>query len=339
MNDRELDERLKIASSEAEQFFSRWSFEPYRKLVQKRIENGYLNTKRFDRIFPPGTAWRNKAVLIGLSLLLFIPLVFSVFSSALNRHPQQAGVPIAQHPIKLGDHYDTQWVSFFRLDKPDHNRHNLLAVIWETNAADNYRMVYSSLLEDSDIPNPVSTLDFPESSNKLALISSKNREQGYLHYRLIEYNNRAFVTYLEQDFVPDGKVDIKEGIIVEERTVSDIRLPKENRSSISKGMTIVTRFIPYKIDSDGNLILSTDHVKLNWGDYLTFVGYNTNRQIKISFIGEILERLCSDNLSGINGYYTQFHAVSPGRGFIILEPDTNKGPGTKLSIEVEVVRP
>ncbi|NPV43186.1 MAG: hypothetical protein HPY70_04285 [Firmicutes bacterium] len=198
-------------------------------------------------------------------------------------------------------------------------------------------MIYSSLLENCDIPHPVSVVDFLGSSSKLLLISSGNKNSGHLHYRLIEYDDtsRAFVTYLEQDFVPYGKVNIEEGIIVEERTVPGIYSAQENEFLRSKGKTVVTRLVPYKIDSKGNLILPTDYIRLNRGDYLTFIGYNTGQHLKITLSGRILDNLHYESFYLTDIPYIQLHAVNPGKGVIILETDMKSGPRKELKLEIE----
>lgn len=334
MNDRELNEKLKAAKEEADRFFAAWKFNPYRKMIYRRLENpdNYTDSDAFN------SPWRlvfNKKVV--LASLLLILLALNLFNFSPFKQSPNIGVPISQQPIRFGDNSTTKWVSFFRLDEPDRSKNSLLAVIWDSSPDGDYKMIYSSLLENCDIPHPVSVMDFPGSSSKLLLISSGNKNSGHLHYRLIEYDDssRAFVTYLEQDFVPYGKVNIEEGIIVEERTVPGIYSAQENEFPRSKGKTVVTRLVPYKIDSKGNLILPTDYIRLNRGDYLTFIGYNTGQHLKITLAGRILDNLHYESFYLTDMPYIQLHAVNPGKGVIILETDMKSGPRKELKLEIE----
>lgn len=334
MNDRELNEKLKAAKEEADRFFAGWKFSPYRKMVYRRLENPdyYTGKGLFNSLW--GMVFNKKVVLASLLAILLVLNLFNLFPF---KQSPDIGVPIAQQPVSLGDNSTTKWVSFFRLDKPDRSKYSLLAVIWDSSPDGDYRMIYSSLLENCDIPHPVSVMDFPGNSSKLLLISSGNKNLGHLHYRLVEYDDssKAFVTYLEQDFVPYGKINIEEGIIVEERTVPGIYLSRGNETPPSEEKTVVTRFIPYKIDSRGNLVLPTDYVRLNRGDYLTFIGYNDGQYLKINLAGRILENMHYENFPLTGMPYTRLHAINPGKGVIILETDRIRGQGKELTVEIE----
>ena len=57
-----------------------------------------------------------------------------------------------------------------------------------------YKVLYSSLFEDSDRTYPVSTIEFPKTQQACPYIFEDSR-QNYLHYRLIGYINEGMKPY------------------------------------------------------------------------------------------------------------------------------------------------
>jgi hypothetical protein len=334
MHDQELEKKLKDARCEADQFFSHWHFNSQREMVHKRVGDQSYGGNKHKSIFPWIVIGKASIVLVSFLFLIWIPYRLNILLSTFNGDSSNLGTPLTQQSVTLEQNKSSQWVNFFRLDKPDRKQHNLLAVIWNTNSDGNYKMIYSSLLENSDKPHPVSTIEFPENHNKLALISSSNPKQRHLHYRLIGVSNDVVKTYWEQDFVPDGKVEVREGMLIERRTVPQVYFKQENMTSLPNHKTVVTYFIPYQINDYGDLVLTTNYVRLGIGEYLAFIGEN-NKRIRMSSNEKIIKKL-DDNKAVFttNELRSHFYAFRTGRDILVLEPDTGEGKGQMLQVEV-----
>ena len=77
------------------------------------------------------------------------------------------GKPVSQQKINLNDtSYTDNWITFFRINKPDKVlQDNLLRIMGDRKNGD-YQMAYSSMFENSSNPEPVKIIDFIMSSHQ-----------------------------------------------------------------------------------------------------------------------------------------------------------------------------
>jgi len=333
MKDRELDKKLEQARIEADRFFENLKFAPYRKIVQKKINNSSDGKRRFQ-IGLLNNKKRIKGVaIIGIFIFLTIFLVPKTWDVYRYRYvSKQMGSPILQQSVKLDNRRLSHWFNFFMLNNPGQKDHNLLAVLWKMEPDGKYKMIYSSLLEETDIPKPPMIMEMPQTNNKFILISSKNKNKEYLHYRLISYEDNTIKTYLEENFIPDGKIEIKKGTLLEEKVQPDeyLKTKSEQMSMLRK---VVTRFVPYQFTGDGRIILSTNYVKLKKGDYLTLVGDNY-KLVQVDFNKKLIKKVGERTSSDKTIQKTLFQAVESGIDFLKLRPDYNDSIEERLLIEV-----
>lgn len=333
MDDKQLDEKLKEAKTEAEHFFSEWKFKPYRKIVHLKVANKSTVPSLLNRPIQWFLIGKICTALSCMFFLLWIPYKLDILQFNSQKNSSVTGLSPVQQSVTLSDSKSTHLVDFFPLQRPSLKDPCLLAVMWEVNPDGNYRMVYSSLLEDSDKPYLVSTIDFPGADNRLVLISSNDSEQKYLHYRLIGYGNDTIKTFWAQDYVPHGQLRIKDGLLIEERSLnSAVKNPVGNIKA-SKTETVNTYIVPYEVGDSGELHLPTDHIQLKVDDQLLFIGNDNGKQITISSKEDVVKVVNEGNSALGQNSTTRFHASHTGNDSLILATDINN-QGKSLSIEV-----
>lgn len=300
MDERKLEEVLKAAKNEADRFFCKWDTEPFRRKV-----NMVVRDETEQRCFFASCRGKLGAVLVCLLLFILIPLKLS--------DPSAAG----HQTISLDDRKPACLIDFVPIRGPYGAGQSLLVILWEESPEGRYEIVYSSMFHDSSLPRPVYTLDFPGISNRLALISSEDSQGKYLHYRLIGYSNQAISTILAEDYVPGGKLGIREGRMVAER--------KDGQ---------VTHIIPYQIDARGEVVLSADQVQLQVGEELLLIGFNLPNPVKFLTREDLMKRVNDRNAEYASE--TLFRALDTGEDFLELTPDF--GPARSKNLLIKVVK-
>lgn len=300
MDDNRLEELLQKAKGESERFFGGWDVDPCRQEVMGRLKREKPN-KGFSLV-----RWGKVAIA---SACLLVALLVPFTLTKTKQFTPQA--------ITLDKREPAQLVNFVPLASPGQTNHSLLAVLWGVSPEGQYKVVYSSLFNDSAIPHPVYTLDIPGTPYRVALISSEDDQQKYLHYRLIGYTDQSIDTILAEDYVPGGKLDIDEGKMVEER---------EDGS--------VTHIVPYQIDEEGTLTLSADKVQLQLGEELLLIGLDLSNQVNFSAQEDILQKINEEKEEDIPK--ARFSANSVGEECVRLIP--NSDPAKSKTLFIRVVR-
>lgn len=132
----------------------------------------------------------------------------------------------------------------------------------------------------------------------------------------VGYEHPIINMLLAEDFIVQGKLLLKDGVLVEER---------------SGGM--VTRIIPYQMDPYGELVLPADRVLLQVGEELLLVGINLPQYVELNagdyYITKVNERG--------TGYIseTRFSVRHPGEDWLQLIPRSD--PTKKRTIYVKVI--
>lgn len=328
MKDRELDDKLKIARHQSEQFFTKLNFEQSRKLVYKRIENNSSIKKNlFERFL------NKKLLLKGTTVfLLFLVVVYSFMQIDNNKHSNRS-TPILQQSIELGDN-NNYLANYFIVDNPN-NVNNLLAILWKKDLNGNYKIIYSSMMENANIPNPVVIMSMPFSESKFALVSSKNEDGNFIHYRFIKYNNDSITTYLEENYVPEGKIEINNGMLIEERVEHNDNYFEKNDKITLQNDKIYRYFIPIEFNNDGSFALSTNEIKLKEGSVLTLLAKDKIVPLEFEYDNDILSRedkKLSDN-KGEN-YYANFKVNKKGFVNLKIREKNNASEVNELFIKI-----
>jgi len=318
MDDRKLEELLKVAKVQSNNYFSNWKLEPSIDEIMNKASKGKWS-KRCSL-----TAAGAALICAFLALWIMHKPVFSPFAG--KNSGERPFAPVAKQTITLDDSKPVQLVDFIPVNRPDHGERSLMAILWGAGSDGGYKILYSSLLSDSDWPYPVSTIDFPGSS-RLALISSQDRKQRYLHYRLIGYSGQDIETYIEEDYVPGGKLGIRDGMLIEQRAAGD-----GAKGEAGSEKMVITFIIPYQIDDKGELLLPTDHVQLNVGEQLLLTGLDTESEIQFTSGGNSIKRVDEKEKGKITSI--KFSAFSPGEDYLLITPDSDISKEKSLYIKV-----
>lgn len=324
MKDKELDKKLLEASNEAEKFFSHIDMSNIKNNTKIKIKC-VEDTNSFNRRYKFKSVYTKiGAISICILILILIPYAFNI--SISNDGYSDAGKPISQQPIKLSSNEESQWLNFFKINKPDRSS-NLLAVIYKYNTNGDYKVIYSSLFENSENPQPVSTITFPKGQYPMLLISSQNKQREFLHYRVVGYKNGKILSYLKQDFVPEGEVKVINGVLREKRII-----PAEYESNTDNVYkSVVTYYIPYYIDEYGNVILSTNHLRIRKGENVAIIGDN-NSIIGTYSSGHLIEKE-QYNIEYSDNNIKYLYAETCGKENIYIKP--KEGIAKKLFVTVE----
>lgn len=328
MNSEYLDKKLKIARNQSEQFFTKFNFEQSRKLVYKRTEdNTNVKVNLLEKLL------NNKLLLKGtVTFFIMIIIVFGARQIG-NDCFIENGTPILQQSIQLDNNTD-YLVNYFIVDNPNKDN-NLLAILWKKDLRGDYQVVYSSMMENTNMPNPVTIMNMPFSESKFALVSSRNKDKNFIHYRFIKYSNDSVMTYLEENYVTEGKIEINNGMLVEERIEPNDYYLQKNNKPISKDSKVYRYFVPVELKSDGNLTLSTNQIKLKEGAILTLLVEDRIMPLEFEYDNEILsksDKKISDNET-VN-FFANFKVK--GKGFVNLKirEKNNLNKANELFIEI-----
>lgn len=327
MNDRDLDKKLQTARNQSEKFFSNLNFDDYRYMVYNKI----LTQQRAETKNIVNT--RVKMAYIFSAATLCIILITVLVSNQMGHRQKNPGTPVLQQTIGLEDK-DSHLINYFRIDNPNKNN-NLLAVIWQKNSKGNYNIVYSSIMEDAHIPNPVAIINIPYSKSRYALVSSSNRNQDFIHYRLVKYSADSATAYLEENYVPGGKIEVDNGILIEERVIpADYHL--EDTSKAALGLNKTYRyFIPIELRADGSFALTTNRIRLKKGAVLTLISDGLIGPSELEYNSEVLDKKKGRPAQNETiGSSIDFDVRKEGRVNLKIGPKANRYKTNELLIEV-----
>jgi len=309
MNDKELEELLKRGKKESANFFSHVYLNSIRNSVHRRISGQLPEQKAQEekhirhrmRVFPVSAA------ITAVSMLIIIVLLFGTGIVQLKQEPHSYFInsPVAEQTISLNDSSSEEnssrdyLISFFPIYKPNHKEQSLMTIMWKMDNDGNSEIIYSSLFENSDEPYPVSTIDFSDVGSKLILISSGNTKGKYMHYRLVEYSNDTISTLWSQDFVPDGKLGVKDGVVIEQRSLNEADADSVYSDDSYKTDTQTSYIIPYKTGSLGEVFLPVEKLNVRVGEQILLVGDNIENILRVSSENGIIKSVMQeDNVYG-----------------------------------------
>ncbi len=329
MKDKVLDKKLDIARDQADRFFNKYDFDRNKKIVFSQID-------RTPNIEPRNRGCMLKKVpFIGFVATLAILLLAVGINHRIrcNRAGNGPITPIFQQSVGIAGERDSHMLNYFRIDNPNHSN-NLLAILWQRDSRGGYSAVYSSVMEDAYIPDPVAIITIPSNDSNFALVSSSSRDGDFIHYRLIRYTNGIVTVYLERNFVPRGRVVINNGMVVEERLVPPDYSPLENDNKIPKPGKMYRYYIPVALKDDGSYILTANRVRIEKGATLTLFTDTYSELPKIEYDGKVLNKNGGCQPEGIIGPSIDFTAQNEGLANLKIDHNVDSKEPSVLRIEV-----
>lgn len=293
MNGRELDEYLKKGKKESEKFFAQVQFSSLRKILLHKVSHPQTNKARKSRFsfFRAGVA--------AACIILAVSVYFIINSGIRQKDITKTVLSEQSVPLNIGNYQ--YMISFNPVFQPKVSEPGLMSILWKYNHSDTPEMVYNSLFEKSDRPYPISVLGFPgDTTSKILLISSGSSKESYIHYRLVELYKNSLSTLWSQDFVPEGKLGIQNGIVVEQR-LTQVSMPQ------------TSYFIPYRLEKNGAICLPLEILHIHVGDRIVFIGEAGNQLETLSKN----EKLSKANLKD-QEQIAVFEADSTGADVILL---------------------
>jgi hypothetical protein len=287
MNDRELEELLNKGKKESEGFFSHMDVSSARKVVLRNVALPSGEKQKFFR----QKVRKAKAVPVAAKLCALAACLVLVAVGILgiintNAHVKNtADIPITQQSVTLDDAGKNYLVSFFPVNQPNFQEPSLMSVLWKMENSGVSHMVYSSLFEMCDESYPVSIIGFPGTTGKMLLLSSGDSQNKYLHYRLVGLVDGDATTLWSQDYVPDGRLGIQDGVVVEQREP----VPVKDAGKMPRPQ--ISYIIPYKADAWGKLYLPVESLQLYIGDQILLVGEDAGKSLKTSTQKDLLKKV------------------------------------------------
>jgi len=322
----DLEKDLLKARNESNKFFSKFPCDTLNETIFLKIKND-----RKSRLSKKPLNFRLAAKLSVLSAccIVLLAVIFSLktgFSFDDNKQ-LSLGKPVSQQLIKFDNSDLYQWLYFFNINKPDKIDDNLLAVIWNSNTSGDYEMAYSSLLENSNKPCPITTITFPNDQASLVIISSQNDDKKYIHYRVLGYKENEFMSFIEQNYVTGGKIEVVDGVLKETRLAPNTYINEGDEMR-----QLITYYIPYQSNESGDIILPVKSLKVNKGEFIAIIG-DKNTPVETLNSDLLLYRDTAYKLLNIDESINLLHAENSGREDLYIRP-LKGGTPDKISVEV-----
>jgi hypothetical protein len=330
----DLESKLLKAKKESDRFFTSFSNVKLSKTVLLKLRkcNNETGRKRFTlpkiRIYY-GLAARIALISVCFLLLVSIGLFLREKAFFENEKEELLGKPVSQQKISLNN-IKEQWLHFFKINKPGKVQDNLLAVIWETGGNGEYEMAYSSLFENSSKPGPVGIVSFNNNQPPIMIISTKNVDKHYIHYRIIGYLDTGITALMEQNYVTGGEIEVIDGVIKETRLVPGAYLNKELSGGLYK---MVTYYIAYQSNELGDILTPVDSLRISKGDYIAIMGKD-NTPVEASNTNLITDLDINNEVYDQKLYVKFFEAESPGHEDIHIKPVKAGGQSKTIAVEV-----
>jgi len=334
MNNHDHDRKDKLETTlfqgknEAHNFFSRFSYEKMTSNVLHRLARPEKSRRPVGISHYPLVT--GISALAACFVLIFAAvLIFKGGGSFQNQETSPLGAPVSQQIINLNDEDPSPWLNFFPISKPDQIGLHLLAVIWQAGKSGDYEMAYSSLFENSNKPCPVALIAFPGDQPPMVIISSQNVDQKYLHYRVLGYKGNKILSYLEQNYVTGGEIEVINGILKETRLIPNKYVEKEEDGGLSQ---IITYYIPFQLNKFGDIVAPVEKLKINKGEYIALIG-NENNPIEALHSRLLLDWEPGRKLLAPGENIRFLYAQDSGQEDLYIKP-IKGGIPRKISVEV-----
>lgn len=313
MNGNDLEKKLIKGRNESGLFFSKTDMRSLRNRTHARTEQ--RSSKKTRPLLP----FAVKAALVAASLLI-VAGVFSALAfgtSGINGGSRSEA--LSQQEVYLGKEKGAL-LSYFSVKAPNDTKPSLMSVLWDQGSSDT-ETLYSTVFKECNVTYPASSITFPDNGRSLVLIFTGSSQEGFIDYRLIGYDNDSITEWWSQDFVPSGKLSVKDGVVMEER--------KEPFDSYQYDFA-VTYIIPYVIQTPGSIVLPVQDLQLRLGQQILFVGGSSDPLTASSQNGLIEKVQREDNQARqtVLGY----KATGKGSDVLLLSGENITGSSLNLNI-------
>jgi len=328
VDDRELDKVLNKGKTASDNFFSHINYVLIGNEIKAKIYHGKIRKVKLLWSFPL------KAGFVVAAMLVIVGITLGIVSGTQSIHTNNKAAAVTQQTVSFNGGKDCL-ISYIPVNSPDSSESSLMSVLWELNTGSpksretfggindqHSQMLYSTMFEKCDMAYPASNIDFPDTGRSLVLIFSGDSQADFIDYRLLGYNDDSVKVWWSQDFVPGGKLGVKDGVIIEQRA---------SGPDGGSGDTITTCIIPYEIQITGELMLPVQNLQLRVGEQVLLVGSN-NAALNIDSQNGLVQRVdCAGNLGGLTGA-ASFRAIGSGNDILMVGGINIKSKGISVNI-------
>jgi hypothetical protein len=312
MDDGDLEKRLINGKIESDCFFSQTDYRMLRDSVLARTVLRHAGKAR------PLWPFALKAVFVAASLLIMVVVITLVIGAPDSSDSNQAKA-LSEQKLLL-DGGKGALLSYFPVETPDDSKSSLMSVIWDLNSRRS-EMLYSTVFKECNETYPASSITFPDNGPMLVLIFSGSSQDGFIDYRIIGYDNDSIVEWWSQDFVPDGKLKVKDGLVIEERN-----------KFYGSGQcdAAVTYIIPYDIQITGGIVLSVQDLQLKIGEQILLIGVSP-RPLSVTSESGLIKKV-EYAISKDKQSLLEYRATDKGNDVLLLEGENITG--SKLNVNI-----
>ena len=308
MNNEDMEKTLYRGRNESEAFFSGFDQASAREAVHQRVSGAAV--KKPKPLWPFSLkAGFVAAVMISVAALLLAV----VFTAQGGDH----SVALSSQTVSLDMENRDYLLNYFKVKEPKSSEPGLLSMLWEL-GGDGSEMVYSTVFNKCSETNPARAIPFPETSRNLILIFSGDSSRNFIDYRLIGYSDAAVKVWWSQDSVAGGNLDVRDGVIVEQRDMGAYGVG-------------VSHIVPYDTEATGEVLLPAQTVRLRVGELILLVG-SGSEMLEVSSPNGLFERV--DRSAEVYGHNEAlaYKAKSAGEDVLLLSKEGRADSFLEVSV-------
>ncbi len=305
MNDHELDQLLAKGKTESKRFFSGL------QTWHRRIVNEAVAPTRRHRL-----RWKAALAATGVLAAAAVAVIVLTVPPAAVRQEQR----LSHQTVALDDTSREYEVSFVPVSMPKKEDTGFMMMLWQIEGDGASQMVYSGLFSECDKLYPVATMNLPGTSRSMLLVASGDSEKDYLHYRLLSLEGDLAIIWRSQDYVPCGAVEVRDGVLIEQR---------QRRADMkdTEPETVITYIVPYGVSPAGSIVLPVDTLHLHVGEQILLTGGDDSGLPEVKSVCGLLSALEADAPLPV------FQAS--GAGSDVISVTNANGETAQLNVQIE----
>jgi hypothetical protein len=137
-----------------------------------------------------------------------------------------------------------------------------------------------------------------------------------------------------QDFVPDGKLGVKDGVVVEQRSSDEAYADSDIKDNYYRMYTQISYIIPYKTGSMGEVLLPVEKLDVRVGEQILLVGDNSENSLEVSSEKGMIKRVGQESNTNEKKQVLVFQAAYKGDDTLSLASGDN---GSIRDLAVSIV--
>ncbi len=217
MEDRNLEKKLKDLKAIVQRDLMRdWGFSAEMRAKVHEMANpgrkgGISGIKAAAARLLAGP-WLRRLALVAAAALA----VCGVFA-ALNGQPRENLLirTVEERQVDFDGRWPPDLVRTVEINDSSMEGTGYLTMIWAADGGNGWHLLYSAPCRKNNLPLPIKTVHLTGGGANLVLVSSKEEQSDLLNYRVLGYDGRQVIIYLDRSFIPQGRVETGPGYVKE----------------------------------------------------------------------------------------------------------------------------